>query len=250
MPLFVAGFIIGLIVVAVVRFFQGMLGLSDIPDLLLFNMFNDGAAWWDDEAMVMFAMLFGAAGFIIGAGGLRDTPLDPNPPQQGLMLAEPDRRLRIPADPDAPRAVNEPVRQLVHVLPSTGVIVGVIVGAVLLTLLITLVLPTVEQVSSDTASAAEFGEGDFNLLGLLKFDDVNQGTLFIGFTVIVLLLVLGAPVGMALLFYLLNREVEDAKSAPADPQPVERLLPFRVVGFFTQWLLDLVRYPMTLIRPR
>lgn len=251
-PAFVTGFIVGLVVVSLVRVLQGLVGISDLPNLLVFNMFDSAEkAWWDDEALLMFGLLFGAISSILGAGGLRGTPFDMTPHDSALMLSEPQQKLRIPLDPDQPQAVNEPTNQLLSVLPATGILVAVMV----VTLVLIYVFPqlgfSTEQVRGEAASVVTFkGEDNFNLLGLYTFENVNQSALFLAFSVIVMLLVLGAPISLALAFYLLNREVETAKQAAAVPANTDEWFPIRLAGFFNEWMLDIVKMSSDIVRPR
>lgn len=250
-PGFLIGGAVGVVLISVIRVLQGMMGAGDLLSFWFSGKVSHllMGTWINDEAMIMFALLFGAFGFLWGAGAILNTPLDAQAESRALVVAEPKNKLRIPSDPDA-IDMNAPARQLIGLVPVTVIIVGVIVITMIILVVLPLIGPDVTQVTDEKASVTEFsGDANFNFLGLVTFD-VNQSYLIIGFTMIVILLVVGAPLGLALLFYLLNRQVAEAAAAPPEPDQGQQFFPIRLIGFFNQWVLDIVQMSGKIVRTR
>ncbi|NJL92830.1 MAG: hypothetical protein HC915_03455 [Anaerolineae bacterium] len=169
-------------------------------------------------------------------------------------------RLRhIPVDPDAPVDTSAPARQLLGVAPSTLLVGAVLVASLLVVLLLPMVLPTITQVTNDSASVNGSGEGAFNFLGVntiledigaTPLEEIDQSVLYIGFAVVVIGFVMVAPLGVTALIYILNREVADAKEAPPQPEAGKEFILIRLIGFGTQWAIDVLDSMRSVVRPR
>jgi hypothetical protein len=269
---FPAGFVVGVVVIGLVRILQGMIPLDPIE----FAYYLGDAAYQPD--VVVLSILFGAVGFIIGAGGITDTPFDPHAADaehdHALALSDGDgstavapqrsigdmlRLSRIPEDPDAPKHTETSVKQVTGVVPGIGLVgVSAIVIFVLL-LLAPIVAPTVQQVTSDDASVLDGGTGAFNFLGVNDaldaigqdpIEEVDQMVLYITFAVVVIGFVMFAPLGVTLFIWLLNREVAEAKEAEPQPEAGNDFILIRLMGFFNQWALDVMNSIRTVVRPR
>ena len=239
-PGFLFGGIVAAVLTAVVRFLFFSTDSYLIAVKLVDRLF---AGWfWEDEATFMFILLGGAIGFLWGAGMLYDfSKISPSQP----------KRARIPVDPDAPPDLDRnPIAPLLEAIPAVLSVIAVL-GVVLVILgVIPVAFSTVEQTTNESASAGEYGDSEFGLLGLVDFDGTNQATLFIGFAVIVVGVIMGAALTIALIFYLLNREVKTAEVTEPPPGNGEDFLPTRLMAFFTDWVLDILDTVSSAVKTR
>jgi hypothetical protein len=240
----VIGFPIGgialLVITAVVRFFVHGMDSYLINVKLVDKLF---AGWfWEDEATLMIFLLGGAIGFMWGAGMFYDFSSAPAPKSKVA---------RIPVDPDAPPDLDRNlIAPLFEAIPSVLVVI-VVLGVVLAGVgLLPLALSTVDQTTNDSASPSDYGDNNFGLLGLVNFDGTNQAVLFAGFAAVVVGAIVTMGLGIALLFYLLNREVKTAEviKAPAGDGP--DILPIRMVAFLTDWALDMLDAVSSAVKTR
>ena len=246
-PGFLAGGLVTLVITAAIRFlFTGTNAF--LIDLKLMDRLFEG--WfWEDESTFMFALLGGAIGFMLGAGMLYDFS-KPRPVRE--------KALRIPADPDAPPDLDRNlIAPLFEAIPAVLGVIVLLVVVLAIVGVIPLTLSTVEQTTNETASATEYGDNNFGLLGLVSFDGTNQAVLFIGFAALVVAIIVGTSLGIALILYLLNREVktvEVVKPVPLSERdgPIDNLFKFnnRLIQFFTDWALDMLDMVSSAVRPR
>lgn len=238
---FPLGMVVMLVIVGIIRhFFQGIDAFL-VPVKLLDGFF---AGWfWEDQATFMFSLLGGALGFMWGAGAVHDFSKDEVPTKA--------IKRRIPVDPDAPL---DPGRNLIaplfEALPSIGVVIVIMIVVLILIGAIPVINLGAGQTTNEAANVGEFGEGDFNLLGIVKFEQTNQAVLFIGFAVIVIGTIVATGGLIGLIFFLLNRQVNTAAASKPDPQEGQAFLPIRLVAFFTDWVLDVLNGFKAGIRPR
>lgn len=236
---FVIGLVIGLILVGAVRLIQG-LGIFVVDVHIMDRLF---AGWfWDDEATFMFGMLFGAMGFIWGAGALYDFSQEP----ASSRALKP----RIPLDPDAPRVTTNPVMALLGSIPSMGMATIVLVVTIVLLVVIIASGLGSSQVTSEAADANTFGKSDFNFLGLIKMENADQAQLFVIFSLLVLGGVVATGIFIAMIVWLLNRQITVATQAEPTPSEGEAFLPIRLIAFFTDWVLDILDGVKGIVTPR
>jgi hypothetical protein len=236
---FVIGLVIGLIVVGIVRLVQG-LGMFLVDVHIMDRLFT---GWfWDDEASFMFGMLFGALGFIWGAGALYDFSHE----------AEPSRAIkpRIPLDPDAPRITTNPAMALIGSIPSLGMATMMLVVTIVVLVVIIASGLGSSQVTNEAADPNTFGTSDFNFLGLIKVEDVDQVQLFVVFSVLVLGGVVTTGIFIAMIVWLLNRQINTAAESKPEPSQGEAFLPIRLIAFFTDWVLDILDGVKGIVTPR
>jgi hypothetical protein len=234
---FVIGLVIGLVVVGMVRFIQGL----DVFAIAALDFLFAGN-FWDDEATFMFAMLFGALGFVWGAGALYDFSKE----------AEQSRAIqpRIPIDPDAPKVNTSPVMALLGAFPSMGTSIAVMVLAAVILVLIPLSGLGGTQTSDPVADPTKFGNSDYNLVGLIKLENASEATLFAVFAAVVIGATFLMGAGLAMLFWLLNRQIKVATEIKPEPTEGEAFLPIRLAAFFTDWVLDILDGVKGIVTPR
>ncbi len=249
----IAGFVLGLVIAVVVTglirnnflgspmYLIGWDFLNDIP------LLGDKGVFWDDQATLMFGLFGGALGYLWGAGAIYGH-VPTKLPQRAIVP-------RIPVDPDAPRERRNPLAPLVEALPGLGMVFLVLVIAAIVLGLLPLAdfLPKQHQVTAETADTSAYGEGDFNLLGIVTISG-QQEVKFAVFAAIVIAAVLGTALFIAGIFYLLNLQVKSAVEAPPDPEAGANFPPIRyglmLARFFTQWLLDVLHTVQAAVRPR
>lgn len=246
---FVVGLVITLLVVGFIR--QNILGspmyligwefLNDIP------LIGDRGIFWDDQATFMFALFGGALGYLWGAGAIYGR----------VPTKFPERAIvpRIPADPDAPRMSNSPLTPLMGALPAVGIVVLVLAITVIALGLLPLAdfLPKQHQVTAETADTSAYGEGEFNLLGIVTISG-RQEVKFLVFAVVVVGAVLATGLFIGGIVYLLNLQVNTALESKPDPEAGANFPPIRyglmITRFFIQWILDILNMVQTAVRPR
>ncbi len=239
------GFPIGMIglllVLGIFRHFVQGIDAYLVPVELLDGFF---AGWfYEDEATLMFAILGGAFGFVWGSGATYDFEKEASfredaDAQPGLM-----RLPYIPADPDAPQTPSRnPLMPILGALPGLALVSVVLVGTMIVLGIIPVAdfLPTSTQTTNSAAERHEFGTVDLNLLGLVEFENLDQGAAFIVISVIVIGGILGLGLGLALLIWFLNQLATSAKAADPDPEPIKDSLPVKLVAFFLDWVQDIL----------
>lgn len=238
-------FVIGALVVGVVRHF-----LQGIPAYFVPLEIMDGffAGWfYDDEATFMFALIFGAAGFIWGSGGMYDFKKEAARP---VVVRE-----RIPRDPDAPRFQGNPLGAMFDSIPAMGLAIGVLV---LTTVLLAGVpafgtiplLGSSTQTTNESAERDQFGTDSYNFLGVVEIEDASQEVLFFGFAAVVIFLLINTAIGIAFVMYLLNRQVTVASKLETSSQQGEDFILIKLIRFFTDWAIDILEGMSAMVRPR
>ncbi|HLA42697.1 MAG TPA: hypothetical protein VJZ27_04645 [Aggregatilineales bacterium] len=238
---FVLGMIISIVIVGIVRLVVWGIGFYAVPVEIMNNFF---AGWfWEDEATLMWAMFGGVMGFVWGSGALYDFSVEAESTRKA--------RTRIPLDPDAPRDLTaSPLAPLMEALPSVIFVVAAIVIALVIVGIIPLSGQGVTQTTNAGGDFSRFGKSDFNFLGLYTIENASQAQLFIGFSVIVVVLILMTGAGIALIVFMLNRQVKVAEQLEPPTQTDGDFILIRLGNFFTNWVLDILNGVSTIVRPR
>jgi hypothetical protein len=244
---FPIGGVILTVITAVIRgFLQGIPAF--LVDVQIMGNFFEG--WfWDDESTLMLFLLGGAIGFLWGAGMFYDFS-KPRPVRT--------KALRIPADPDAPpdldRNLIAPLFEAIPAVVGVVVVLGIVLALVGV---IPMVFSTAEQTTNESATTSEYGDNNFNLLGVLDFGFTDQAGMFVLFAAVVVALIVGTALGLALLFYILNREVKTVEVKAPTPLserdgPIDRLMQLnnRLIEFFTNWALDVLDAVSSAVKTR
>jgi hypothetical protein len=92
---------------------------------------------------------------------------------------------------------------------------------------------------------------------VLDFGFTNQAGMFVLFAAVVVALIVGTALGIALLFYILNREVKTVEVKTPTPLserdgPIDRLMQLnnRLIEFFTNWALDVLDAVSSAVKTR
>ncbi|MFP4321190.1 MAG: hypothetical protein ACLFTK_01920 [Anaerolineales bacterium] len=249
------GFPLGLVVMLLVvgffrHFVQGMDAYL-MPVEVLDGLF---AGWfYEDEATLMFAILGGAFGFLWGSGATYDFEKEEHYREQSGGGSEIMKLPYIPANPDAPQPVrNNPAKPFLGALPGLALVSIVLVGTMLLLGVIPMAdfLPTSTQTTNSAAERHEFGETDLNLLGLVAFENLDQGTAFIVISLLVIGGIVSLGLGLAVVVWLFNQMAASAQAADPDPEPVKDSLPVKLVDFFLDWVQDILNGIRGMLSPR
>jgi|GEM_PF-4435603 len=230
----------------------------DFAESLGLGIENLTRGWfYEDEFWFMTFMFVCAFGFLWGSGAMYDfekAKAQKDAKDNQLMLTS---ERGIPVDPDrAPDFEDNPIVPLVGAFPAIGISIAVLVltAAVMFAVPALGIIPTQTQTTNDAAERSEFSDDiTFNFVGLIEFEG-SQAQLFVIFALIVVGSTVGLSLGLAFIFYMLNRQVTIAVDSEPDPEAGEQFWPIRfflqITGFFTQWGVDILNGVSAVLRPR
>lgn len=251
------GMVVVLLVVAFVRSLQGVpiylipfdFELSLNLMIVNFDIKIMDAWFFDDEATLMFAFLGATIGFMWGSGAMYDFDKERRIKQERAET----RALALPTalpDPDAPRIIRNPFLSLISAIPAMGITTLVVIIAIAVVALIPILPGTSIQTSNPEADAlTAASNASIDILGI-RIDGVDQSVAFILLSAFVLVNLLGIAATIALVIWLLNRQVRVVEKLDPDPQGGSDLLPIRFIRFINEWVLDILNGVSSAVRPR
>jgi hypothetical protein len=218
---FIAGIILGALLITVVRLVMGLVPQSG--------------------PSVLFGGFGGLFGWLWGVGSFNPHSHEHYGIEHAIEAHEPTSLEKLlHAARAATPGIQEQVKPLIRpMLFALGLCVGVVVLFMVLGLLTTALGVPIARVQTETASASPMTAAGSITLPIGDGLQVNKTVFFVILSVIVLAILGGMAIGLALLMNALSGQVDKAKATPDSPLETEPPA-FRLIDFFLSWVNDIL----------